>query len=58
MNFDNLFVRYGEHHIVFNHPHCPECKKNIEDGILFGNKCGGCYDNEYSECYDEGYQEK
>jgi hypothetical protein len=26
----------------------------VEDGILFDNKCGECYDNEYSGCYGGG----
>jgi len=54
MNFDNLLIRYGDYHIVFKQPHCLECKEIVEDGILYNNKCGDCYDKEYSGCYGGG----
>ena len=53
-NLDNLFVRYGDHHIIYKHPHCSVCKELVEDGILYDKKCEECYDNEYSGCYGGG----
>jgi len=43
-----------ENSIVLNPPHCSECKEAVEDGVLYDNKCGECYDAEYSGCYGGG----